>query len=269
MTAHIPLTIPEQPKPVPTVVVGGIRTIALDRSELAQLMIDDVLRVRAGALPLPKVVIASNGSVIARYHDEPTFKALIDQADIVDPDGMPLILATRLLFKSPLRERIATTDFIHDASAAAVPHGVRFFFLGARPGVAQQAADNLRVTHPGLQIVGIRDGYFGAANGDAICDEIRESGADVLWLGLGSPLQEAFAIANRHKLGGLAWIRTCGGMFDHQAGLFPRAPEWMQRSGLEWLHRAGLEPTRLGVRYFRTNPAALFHLLTKTRDNRD
>lgn len=249
----------------PTGLIGGIETVRYSRAELADLMVADVARARAGEQALPKIVIASNGAVIADYHRSPSFKALIDQADMIDPDGMSLVFATRLFWSEPLRDRVATTDFINDAAAAAAEAGVRFYFLGGRAGVAEQAAQNLRRAFPGLQIVGVTHGYFGAGDAEALCRDIRESGADILWVGIGSPLQEAFAIEHREKLAGLAWIRTCGGMFDHHAELHPRAPAWMQRAGLEWLHRALLEPKRLGFRYLRTNPPALFHLLTKTR----
>jgi exopolysaccharide biosynthesis WecB/TagA/CpsF family protein len=87
---------------------------------------------------------------------------------------------------------------------------------------------------------------------------------DVLWLGLGSPLQESFAVRNRLRLKGVGWIRTCGGMLDYYSGRAPRAPLWMQKAGLEWLFRSAQEPQRLGSRYLRTNLPALYHLLTKT-----
>ena len=86
----------------------------------------------------------------------------------------------------------------------------------------------------------------------------------LLWLGLGSPLQEDFAVCNRHRLKGVGWIRTCGGMLDYYSGRTRRAPAWMQQAGLEWLYRAKLEPRRLGTRYARSNLPALYHILTKT-----
>ena len=113
----------------------------------------------------------------------------------------------------------------------------------------------------------MRDGYFKPDQEEEICNEVVRLGVNILWVGLGSPLQEAFALRNRSRLAGLAWIRTCGGMFDHYSGKVPRAPVWMQVSGLEWLHRAMNEPLRLGQRYLRTNLAALFYLLTQTRDD--
>lgn len=249
-----------------TLLVGGIRTVRTDRAGMARRMLEDCLRARLGNLPLPRLVFSSNGSVIAAYHRSATFRSVLDQADFVDADGMPLVMATRLFCRHPLRERIATTDFIHDACAVAAPNGFRFYFLGAAPGVAESSAKKLRRHYPGLQIVGTKHGFFDRSEVDAICAELCRLRVDVLWIGLGSPYQETFAAGIRERLAGVAWIRTCGGLFDHLAGTIPRAPAWMQAAGLEWLHRAIKEPRRLGMRYLTTNPIAAYHLLTKTRD---
>ena len=143
---------------------------------------------------------------------------------------------------------------------------MRFFFLGARPGVAERAAETLGRRFRELSIVGIHHGYFAEEEVPAICERVVAARTDVLWLGLGVPRQERFAIAHRARLAGVAWIRTCGGLFDHYAGGIARAPLWMQNSGLEWLFRTVQEPGRLGVRYLLTNPQALYHLGTKTHD---
>ncbi len=263
-----PLARPADAAPVGSdlVLVGGIPTVRATRAEMAGQMALDAGRARRGELVLPRIVVSSNGSVIAAFHRDPAFRHLMLQADLVDADGMPLVMATQLLCREPLRERVATTDFVHDAADVAVRDGLRFYFLGSKPGIAQAAADALHARHPGLAIAGLRDGYFPLEAEEGICAEVCASGADVLWVGLGSPRQEAFAVRNRERLGGLGWIRTCGGLFDHCSGQVRRAPRWMQQASLEWLHRAVLEPRRLGWRYIATNPAALFHLVTKTRD---
>ncbi|WP_406857287.1 WecB/TagA/CpsF family glycosyltransferase [Alsobacter sp. KACC 23698] len=227
-------------------------------------MLSDCLAARRqGGQSLPKLVFASNGSVIARYHRESGFRELMDQADIVDADGMPLVLFSRIL-QHPLPERIATTDFIFDACEMAQEHGLRFYFLGGKRDDNMRASAFFRDRYPGLMLVGSRDGYFKRSDEEEICAEIRERKVDVLWLGLGSPLQEDFAVRNRSRLAGVAWIRTCGGMFDHYSGRKRRAPAWMQSAGLEWLYRAAQEPRRLGPRYIKTNLPALYHLMTKT-----
>lgn len=246
--------------------IAGIPTVRATRSQLASLLAYDHARTRLGELSAPRVVVSSNGMVIANFHRDPIFRALMLQAQIIDADGMPLVFASRMFCKKPLTERVATTDFIHDAARVAVETGMRFYFLGGQPGVAHAAALNLRHRHEGLQVVGVRDGYFSLEDEPGICDDIVRQRADVLWVGLGSPKQEAFAVRNRERLGGLTWIRTCGGLFDHMAGRFKRAPLWMQSVGLEWMFRAVQEPKRLGPRYIATNPLAAYHLLKKTHD---
>ena len=248
------------------VTIGGIPTVRATRSQLASLMVSDCRLRSAGKPNTARVVVSSNGAVIAAFHRDVEFRRSILQADIVDADGMSLVLATKLLCRVPLRERVATTDFIHDACAAAVKHELRFFFLGGADGIAAQAASNLRTLYPGLQIVGTHKGYFRSDEEAGLCEEIERVGTDVLWVGLGSPLQERFAATNRDRLTKVAWIRTCGGLFDHYVDGAKRAPDWMQDVGLEWLHRVIREPIRLGPRYLMTNPIAAFHLATKTYD---
>lgn len=251
---------------IPTLTIGGIKIARISREALAEVMRADVERARAGTLKLPRIVTSANGAIVTAYHHDAAFRKLIDAADIVDADGMPLVFASRIFCKHPLVERTATTDFLLDAAAVAAATGLRFFFIGARPGVAARAADHLRSRFPNLQVVGTRNGYFSEAEIPAICAKIRAAKTDVLWVGLGTPQQERFVIEQRALLAGVGWVRTCGGLFDHYGGGVSRAPDWMQRTGLEWLYRAAREPVRLGWRYLVTSPVAIYHLLAKTHD---
>jgi N-acetylglucosaminyldiphosphoundecaprenol N-acetyl-beta-D-mannosaminyltransferase len=253
--------------PIESVIIGGIRTARVTRAELAQIMASDISLARGGYLQKPRIVTSSNGTTIAKYHTSRHFRQLLNQADLVDADGMPVVFASRIFCRKRINERVATTDFVLDAAAAAVENGSRFYFLGGKRGVAEEAARTLRILFPELQIVGIRDGYFKPEEEKEICREVREAGTDVLWVGMGSPRQEAFATANRDQLAGVAWIRTCGGLFDHYTSKARRAPCWMREWGLEWVHRARMEPFRLGIRYLWTNPVALFFLLTRSHDH--
>lgn len=253
-------------RPFDTVTVGGLPIARLTRAEMAQLMIEDVARARNGTLPHPRLFTYANGSVVVDYHANPELRRAMDRIDVIDADGMPLVFASRMFCKRPLTERAAITDFLLDACAHAARENICFYFLGSRPGVAARAAEHLRYRYPGLQVVGTRNGYFKDGELAEVCRQVRESGADVLWLGLGSPRQERIAVEARELLGGVAWVRTCGGLFDHYGGGVSRAPGWMQAVGLEWLYRAAREPVRLGWRYLVTNPVAVYYLLTRTRD---
>lgn len=253
------------PYEFPIVRVGGFSTASITRAGLAAVMVRDCLQARQkGNLWTPRVVLSSNGQGIALAGQDPAFSAVMEQADIIHADGMPVVFGSRLT-RYPLPERIATTDFFNDAAQVAEAHGLRFYILGAKDAQNRSAVEAIRRMYPKVQIVGRRDGYFGADQDDAVCEEIRNSGADVLWVALGKPRQEFWAVQNREKLKGVGWIKTCGGLYAFLAGDAPRAPVWMQKVGLEWLYRALQEPGRLGWRYLATNPYALYRILRYTR----
>jgi len=216
---------------------------------------------------LPRVVLSSNGQGIALAAQDPAFAELMEQADIIHADGMPVVFASRMT-AHPLPERIATTDFFHDAAKAAEANKLSFFLLGATEVQNAAAAEAVLRTYPGVRIAGRHHGYFSDAESDDLCAQIRQAGTDVLWVALGKPRQERWAIENKHQLVGVGWIKTCGGLYEFLAGEVNRAPRMMQRLGLEWLFRAKSDPRRLLMRYLTTNPVAAFHLLTKTQIRR-
>jgi N-acetylglucosaminyldiphosphoundecaprenol N-acetyl-beta-D-mannosaminyltransferase len=244
------------------VTVGGIVTACLSRDGLARMMLQDCLDARVHPGRRPKLVFASNGHAIALAAQDQAFRRTFEQADIVHADGQAAVFASRMT-ATPIPERSATTDFIHDASKLAASHGLRFFLVGATEEANAAAARVLERTYPGLQIVGRRHGYFGRNEEDEICDEINLTQPDVIWVGLSVPLEYEFAVRNKtHFTAG--WLVTCGGCYNFVTGASQRAPRWMQSCGLEWLFRLIQEPKRLFWRYAVTNPLALFLLLTRT-----
>jgi exopolysaccharide biosynthesis WecB/TagA/CpsF family protein len=249
-----------------TLTVGGLPTAVLTRAELAEVMIADCLTARAaGRSWKPRLVFSSNGQGIVLNARDPAFAKAMAAAGIVHADGMPVVLATRLLLGSKrLPERIATTDFINDACLVAERHGLSFYFLGGREEDNLGAARWFKSRHPGLEIVGRHHGYYAPTDEDRIIAEIADLRPDVVWVGLGKPRQEFLALKLRDRLGGVGWIKTCGGMFDYHSGRSRRAPLWMQQFGLEWLFR-GLQEPRLLKRYLATNLSAAYLLLTRTR----
>lgn len=248
--------------------VGGLVTASISRSGLAGQMLEDCMKARLNRHDwLPKVVLSSNGQGVALAGSDPTFMQAMERADIIHADGMPVVFASRLT-RHPLPERIATTDFFHDAAKTASENGLSFFILGASESQNEQAAVQIQRLYPDLKIAGRRNGYFDEVEDEAVCAEIRASGADVLWVALGKPKQEYWSIRNRHRLKGVGWIKTCGGLYAFLAGDAPRAPQWMQALGLEWLYRALNEPSRLGLRYLATNPYAFYRLIRYTEWSR-
>ncbi|MBI3677562.1 MAG: WecB/TagA/CpsF family glycosyltransferase [Proteobacteria bacterium] len=245
------------------VVVGGLETACVSRKQLEKLMVGDCLAARGGRRA-PKLIFAANGHAIALAATDADFRAKFRQADLIHADGQPAVFASKLLTQSPIPERSATTDFFLDGAAAASDRGLSFFLLGAAEGVNVRCAENLRALYPSLTIAGRRNGYFSREEEAALCERINASGADVLWVGLGVPLEYDFCLRNKHRLR-VGWIVTCGGCFNFAAGDYVRAPGWMQATGLEWLYRLWREPRRLFWRYAVTNPLALFLLLTRTK----
>ncbi len=242
--------------------VGGIDTACLSRAALARMMLQDCLIARRNDQRQPKLVFASNGHAIALAARDESFRAVFQQADIIHADGQAAVFASRMT-ATPIPERSATTDFIHDASRMAAQHGLRFFLLGATDEANALAAWRLRESYPGLQIVGRRHGYFSRGEEKDLCDEINLTQPDVIWVGLSVPLEYEFSVRNKARLRA-GWLVTCGGCYNFIAGAHKRAPRWMQAAGLEWLFRVIQEPRRLFWRYAVTNPLAIFLLLTRT-----
>jgi len=247
------------------ILLGGLRTACLSRDGLTRQMLADCLEARRTDIHPPKLVFASNGHAIALSARDADFAATFAQGDIIHADGQAGVFASRLMTRTPVPERSATTDFIHDAARAGAAHGLRFFLLGATEETNAEAARVLSQTYPGLQIVGRLHGYFGEYEEDEICDEINLTQPDVIWVGLSVPREYEFAVRNKFRLKA-GWLVTCGGCFNFVTGAYARAPAWMQQAGLEWLFRLWREPRRLFWRYAVTNPLAFFLLLTRTND---
>lgn len=245
------------------VIVGGVKIACLSRTDLADLMVEDCVAARGKTGRTAKLVFSANGNSIARAAVDTEFRAQYGEGDIIHADGQPVVLASRLLTEAPIPERSATTDYFLDAAEAAAKAGLSFYLLGATEAVNARCAELLTQRYPGLKIAGRRNGYFGRDEEAAICEEIAASGADVIWVGLGVPLEHGFCTRNKHRFRA-GWVVTCGGCFNFVTGDYSRAPAWMQAAGLEWLFRVLREPRRLFWRYAVTNPRAVFLMLTRT-----
>lgn len=249
----------------PRVLVGGFSTISCTRDELAKLMVEECTQARElGDSWIPQLVFSSNGQGIALAGRSPEFMDVMSEADIVHADGMSVVFASRMT-DAPLPERIPTTDFFHDAAREAGANGLRFFMLGASQEQNDAAVSAIRERYPDLEIAGSHHGFFSEDEDEAVCEMIRESKADVVWIALGKPRQEEWCLRNRERLRGVGWLKTCGGLYAFLAGDVPRAPERVQKAGLEWLFRMMNDPKRLAWRYLWTNPYAFVRLLGHTR----
>ena len=203
--------------------IGGFDTIAVTRAELAEIMASDCLAARQAESPVPRLVFSSNGQGLALASQSQDFEAAMTAADIVHADGMPVVLASRLLGGVRLPERISTTDFFHDAARVAVRDNLRFFVLGGEESENERVVEAMKSLYPGLEICGRQHGYFSEGDEAAICERIVASGTDVLWVGLGKPKQEFWSVRNREQLRGVGWVKTCGGLYSFLTGDAPRA----------------------------------------------
>lgn len=187
------------------------------------------------------VVTPNPEFILSAKKDEP-FRAVLNQADLALPDGIGVIYAAKILGR-PLKGRAPGVDFAQGLMERMAQTGRSLFLLGAKPGVAEQAAENLRAAHPGLLICGTHDGYF---KEDApVVEAIKTAGADVVFVCLGAPKQELW-MAKNGPLTGAKLSVGLGGCLDVFAGNVQRAPEGWQKAGLEWLYRLIKEPSRIG-----------------------
>lgn len=203
---------------------------------------------RSGAAAM---VVTPNSDHIVALETDLALRAAYDSATLVVPDGMPLVWASRLL-RGPLKERVTGADLMPRLCAAAAVHGLRVFILGGRTGVPEEAARRLQLAHPGLVVAGTCSPPFGferdSAENEAIVAAIRNSGADLVFVGLGAPKQELWM--HRHLASfDKGVFLGCGAAVDFCAGTVRRAPPWMQAAGLEWLYRLTQDPSRLAKRY--------------------
>ncbi len=247
---------------VATVSIGGLPIGVIDREESARLMVEFALARRGSGLP-PLVITSANGQVVSMCARDRATRSLFLSADLIHADGMSLVFASRLKGEARLPERVATTDLFHDVARRAEISGASFYLLGGTFEVNQAAVDKVRKLYPRLVIAGHRHGYCRRAEEQAgVIAEINAARPDILWVGMGAPLELAFVVRNRDRLNNVGLVKTSGGLFDFVAGRNARAPAWMRSAGLEWLHRLALEPRRLLHRYLTTSPHAIFVLLT-------
>jgi N-acetylglucosaminyldiphosphoundecaprenol N-acetyl-beta-D-mannosaminyltransferase len=246
---------------VTRVFLGGLPIARLDRAGTADLMI-----AAARSRPWhdrPLIITSANGEVLSRCHNEPKLAALFAEADLINADGQPLVIASRLLGE-PLPERVATTDLFHDVARRAEPLGLSFYLLGATEDENRKACERARARFPRLKIVGRSHGYLDAAALERRVDEIDALAPAILWVAFGVPREQEFCARFAHRLPNVRVIKTSGGLFNFLSGTRARAPAWMQRLSLEWAFRVAQEPRRLFWRYAVTSPHAIY-LLARSR----
>jgi N-acetylglucosaminyldiphosphoundecaprenol N-acetyl-beta-D-mannosaminyltransferase len=216
--------------------------------------------IRAGERGL---VLNANAHCLNLCYEDPRLRAFLNGADVVFCDGAGVMLAARLL-GGRIPERVTYADWAWRLAAFAEAQGFSMYLLGARPGVAREAARRLKARYPDLEIVGVRHGFFdhsaGSPGNEAVVREINDARPDILLVGLGMPLQEYWLMENRDGLNVGAAL-TGGAVFDYVSGRLRRGPRVLTESGFEWLARLLVEPRRLWRRYLIGNPLFLLRVL--------
>ena len=190
-----------------------------------------------------------NADFVVKAMSDPELRFLLQEADLLMADGMPLVWGARLLGMA-LEERVAGSDIIPMLAKRAAEKGYSIYLLGAASGVAQKAAETLKAQYPDLIIAGVHSPpYSSVLEMDPhIVEDIRQANPDILLVAFGNPKQEKWIGMYRHQVNVPVMIGV-GATLDFIAGYRARAPIWMQKSGLEWLFRLLQEPRRLWRRY--------------------
>ncbi|MDQ3849453.1 MAG: WecB/TagA/CpsF family glycosyltransferase [Actinomycetota bacterium] len=195
--------------------------------------------------------VSINAAKVVSLYEDPRLRAIVRRCALVNADGQSIVWASRLL-RDPVPTRVAGIDLMERLLELAAREQYPVFILGARREVLARAVAVLRGRYPALPVAGYRDGYFSDGENAAVCDEIRASGARILFVAMGSPTKEYWIDDHRDRLG-VNLAMGVGGAIDVVAGVTRRAPLLLQRMGLEWTARVWQEPSRMIRRYTVTN----------------
>ncbi len=233
------------PRGLPVIRLMGVKIHAITETQSNEHILSELAQGRGG------VVITPNLDHLRRAVRDASYREMIERADLSVPDGMPLIVASRLQ-RTPLPERVAGSDMISSLSRCAAEHGRSVFLLGGDEGTAERAAEVLVGRFPALRIAGTFYPPMGfeddAALMESMLSTLRSASPDIVFVALGSPKQERLIERIRSELPHAWWLGV-GISFSFLCGDVRRAPPWMRTIGFEWLHRLCSEPRRLFRRY--------------------
>lgn len=213
---------------------------------VAALTMDEAVETccQLAQAPGAHLVATANAEMIMLAQDDKGLAHVLNNADLVVPDGAGVLWAGDTLGKK-FPERVTGADLSARLLIEAQKNDWPVYFLGGAPGVCQKAAQCFMKDHGAFNLVGAHDGYFDKDEEQRIIQAIRERGTRLLLVGMGVPKQEKWLYEHREELGNLVAMGI-GGVFDVMAGNLPRAPMWMQQHRLEWLYRLYLQPSRIG-----------------------
>lgn len=229
---------------LPTISLFGLPLLNASRGDAVRALFDRAGKTTAAFLNAHCVNLAARDT---------QYRRALRTADMILPDGAGISLAARLTGQQ-FKDNLNGTDLCLPLCQEAAKRGKSLFLLGAAPGVAEDAARNLMLKVPGLKIVGTRDGYFDQDNSDAVIAQINATGADIVMVAMGVPLQDVWLHQHRRDIDAQL-VMGVGALFDFNAGRVSRAPAAMRKARLEWVWRLAQEPRRMFRRYVLGNPA--------------
>ncbi len=238
---------------IPAADILGVRVHCLDTGRLM-----GTVRLWSGEGRRRTLYYAHSKSINEAYR-EASFCSLLNSADLTYSDGISVVWAGKFLSGLPF-SKITGADWIYDYARMAAQQGIRTYFLGSRPGIARQAAENLKDMYPGLTIVGTCDGFFQEmSEADTLLD-IARTHPQVVFVGMGAPLQEKWIAAHRDEIQApVCW--AVGALFDFVTGAEYRVPYWMNKLALEWLWRFLIDPLGKWKRTLIGNPLFVLRVL--------
>lgn len=220
-----------------TVEILGISVDSITMSEAVAKIGEFIEGARVHTIYTP------NSEIMMAAQRDPELKHIMLKADMLTADGAGVVLASKLLGRS-VPEKVSGVDLIQEIFKAYAKNGLRFFILGAAPGVAEEAAEKMKVKYPGLVPVGCRNGFFTAAEENEIVNTINAAKPDLLLVALGAPKQEKWIFSHLDQLNAKVCMGV-GGSINILSGRLKPTPEFLRRNGLEWLHRLCREPRRI------------------------
>jgi exopolysaccharide biosynthesis WecB/TagA/CpsF family protein len=229
--------------------VLGVMVTPTDYGSAADLILDAAKSAR----PFAVSALAVHGVMTGVLDREHRYR--LNEFDLLVPDGQPVRWALNLLHGAKLKDRVYGPKLTLELLALASIEQLPVYFYGSTQEVLEHLCGKLRKNFPRLQIAGAEPSKFGkitCGSANAIADRIRDSGARLVFVGLGCPRQEVWAFEFRERL--RMPVIAVGAAFPFIAGMLPQAPPWMQKWGLEWLFRLCQEPIRLWKRYLLLNP---------------
>ena len=231
----------------------GLALANATRDQMALSLVNDAY------YGIRRVISFVNAHCINVARGDRRYSDALQSADLLLPDGAGMRIAARLAGQTT-GENLNGTDLFPLLCERAAASGVTIYLLGGEPGVAAAAAAEMQRRFPQLQVAGAEDGFFKPADTDRMIADINASGAGMLFVGLGVPLQELWIAEHAPRLDAPV-VLGVGGLFDYYSGRIPRAPLLVRKFGFEWAWRLVQEPRRLAHRYLVGNATFLAHAI--------